>query len=51
MIRVRPAMFEVWAVGQGRKSVTQAWRGVTESRELADAVAARALAALRQVRP
>jgi len=45
MIRVRPAMFEVWAVGQGRKSVAQAWRGVAQARELADAVAARALAA------
>jgi Ser/Thr protein kinase RdoA (MazF antagonist) len=45
MIRVRPAMFEVWAAGQGRKSVAEAWRGVAETRELADAVAARALAA------
>ena len=45
MIRVRPAMFGVWAVGQGRKSVAEAWQGVAETRELADAVAARALAA------
>jgi Ser/Thr protein kinase RdoA (MazF antagonist) len=45
LIRVRPAMFGVWAVGQGRKSVAEAWRGVTETRALADTVAARALAA------
>jgi Ser/Thr protein kinase RdoA (MazF antagonist) len=45
LIRVRPAMFHVWAVGQGKKSVAEAWRGVADTRELADAVAARALAA------
>jgi len=45
LIRVRPAMFGVWAVGQGRKSVAEAWRGVTETRALTDAVAARALTA------
>jgi len=45
LIRVRPAMFHVWAVGQGRKTVTEAWQGVADTRELADAVAARALAA------
>jgi len=45
MIRVRPAMFEIWAVGQGRKRVAQAWRGVAQARDLADAVAARALTA------
>jgi aminoglycoside phosphotransferase (APT) family kinase protein len=45
MIRIRPAMFGAWAVGQGRKSVAEAWRGVAEVRALADAVAARALAA------
>src|SRR3984885_12622666 len=45
LIRVRPAMFGVWAVGQGRKSVAEAWRGVTETRALTDAVAARALIA------
>jgi aminoglycoside phosphotransferase (APT) family kinase protein len=44
-LRVRPAMFQIWAVGQGRKSVAQAWRDVAEARELADAVAARALVA------
>ena len=45
LIRVRSAMFGVWAVGQGRKSVAEAWRGVTETRALTDAVAARALTA------
>ena len=45
LIRVRPAMFGAWAVGQGRKSVAEAWRGVTETHALTDAVAARALAA------
>jgi Ser/Thr protein kinase RdoA (MazF antagonist) len=45
LIRVRPAMFGAWAVGQGRKSVAEAWRGVTETRALTDAVAARALTA------
>jgi Ser/Thr protein kinase RdoA (MazF antagonist) len=45
LIRVRPAMFQVWAVAQGRKSVAEAWQGVTEAREQADAVADRALAA------
>jgi Ser/Thr protein kinase RdoA (MazF antagonist) len=45
LIRVRPAMFHVWAVGQGRKTVAEAWRGVSDTRELADAVAARALTA------
>lgn len=45
LIRVRPAMFGAWAVGQGRKSVAEAWRGVTETRALTDAVAARALIA------
>jgi Ser/Thr protein kinase RdoA (MazF antagonist) len=45
LIRVRPAMFGVWAVGHGRKSVAEAWRGVTETRALTDAVSARALAA------
>jgi Ser/Thr protein kinase RdoA (MazF antagonist) len=45
LIRVRPAMFHVWAVGQGRKTMAEAWQGVTDTRELADAVAARALAA------
>ena len=45
LIRVRPAMFHVWAVGQGRKTVAEAWQGVSDTRELADAVAARALAA------
>jgi Ser/Thr protein kinase RdoA (MazF antagonist) len=42
MIRVRPAMFGVWAVGQGRKSIAEARRDVAETRKLADAVAARA---------
>jgi phosphotransferase family enzyme len=42
MIRVRPALFGVWAVGQGRKSIAEARRDVAETRELADAVAARA---------
>ncbi len=45
LIRVRPALLQVWSVGQGRKSVTEAWQGVAETRKLADAVAARALAA------
>jgi Ser/Thr protein kinase RdoA (MazF antagonist) len=45
MIRVRPAMFDVWAVGQGRKSVAEAWQGVAGTQELADAVAVRALTA------
>jgi len=45
LIRVRPAMFHVWAVGEGRKSAAEAWQGVSDTRELADAVAARALAA------
>jgi Ser/Thr protein kinase RdoA (MazF antagonist) len=45
LIRVRPAMFHVWAVGQGRKTVAEAWQGVSDTRELAGAVAARALAA------
>jgi Ser/Thr protein kinase RdoA (MazF antagonist) len=45
MLRVRPAMFEVWAVGRGRKSVAEAWQGVAGTQELAGAVAARALAA------
>jgi Ser/Thr protein kinase RdoA (MazF antagonist) len=42
MIRVRPAMFSVWAIGQGRNSIAEARRDVAETRELADAVAARA---------
>jgi hypothetical protein len=42
MVRVRPAMFGVWAVGQGRKSIAEARRDVAETRKLADAVAARA---------
>jgi thiamine kinase-like enzyme len=42
MIRIRPAMFGVWGVGQGRQSIARARHDVAEARELADAVAARA---------
>jgi Phosphotransferase enzyme family len=42
MIRIRPAMFGVWAVGQGRKGIAEARRDVAETCKLADAVAARA---------
>jgi Ser/Thr protein kinase RdoA (MazF antagonist) len=42
LIRVRPAMFEVWALGQGRKSLAEVRQGVADTRDLADAVAARA---------
>jgi hypothetical protein len=44
VMRVRPSVFEVWAFGVGRKSVTDAARAVAEVRELSDAIAARARA-------
>lgn len=42
MVGVRPVMFGVWAVGQGRKSIAAARRDLAGTRKLADAVAARA---------
>jgi hypothetical protein len=44
---VRPAVLEVWAFCVGRKSLTDAWLGVTEARELGQAIAARAGEAFR----
>jgi Ser/Thr protein kinase RdoA (MazF antagonist) len=43
VMRVRPSVFEVWAFCTGRKSAADAARGIAEVRELADAIAARAL--------
>jgi Ser/Thr protein kinase RdoA (MazF antagonist) len=42
VLRVRPSVFEVWAFATGRKTVTDAARGVTGIRAQADALAGRA---------
>jgi Ser/Thr protein kinase RdoA (MazF antagonist) len=47
VIRVRPAIFDIWAFGHGRKTLAEARRAMAGTRELADAVAARAQQAFR----
>ena len=47
VMRVRPSIFEVWAFCTGRKSATDAARGVAEVRRLAGEIAARAQDAFR----
>jgi hypothetical protein len=45
--RIRPAVLEAWSYGTGRKSLAAAARAAADARDLADAVAARALLAFR----
>jgi Ser/Thr protein kinase RdoA (MazF antagonist)/predicted enzyme related to lactoylglutathione lyase len=45
VVRARPVIFETWMFCMGRKSLEAAARGVTEARQLADRIAARAQAA------
>ena len=50
LIRVRPVVFDAWAFATGQKRLREAAGGVVRSRELADAIAARARAAFSAAR-